>query len=415
MTRGTPASIAWRYLRNNRSHGAVRTIAAISIAGVAIATAAILCVLSVFNGFKEILTDRNDLILPDVEITPRSGKVIANADSVAETLRANREVAEATPMVEDQALAIFNTREMPVMLRGVDFEALKRITKIDSIMLGEEPVPASPLDFDPPAGLISPGVASRLGSYSPSDRIFLFAPRREGRINIANPAMSFFQDSITAIGVFESRRNEMDANSVFVPIEVARGLLQYDTEATSIVAKCTPDTDPATLAGNLRISLGRDYVVKDRAQIQEISFRMVNIEKWITALLLFFILIIASFNIISTMTMIVLEKRGSISVLRAMGMRSRQIGRVFAWESFYITSIGAIAGILLGTALCLLQEHFGLIKIGGDETRMIMQDYPVRLLARDILPVGAAVMLTGLLTSLTASSFARSRISGKRR
>ncbi len=142
---------------------------------------------------------------------------------------------------------------------------------------------------------------------------------------------------------------------------------------------------------------------------------MVNIEKWITALLLFFILIIASFNIISTMTMIVIEKKGSISIFRSLGMKSSAIGRIFAWESFYITSIGAISGLILGIVLCLLQEHYGFINLGGDEATMIIQKYPVKLLIQDIIPVGTAVMLTGLFTSLIASSFARSRISGKHR
>ena len=415
MTKGTLAGIAWRYLRHRLPHSAIKAVAAISIAGVAVATAAILCVLSVFNGFKEVLTERDDLITPDVVITPAKGKTILNGDSLANAIPGMRGVAEATPMVEDQALAIFNMQEMPVMLRGIDFSAFRKITGIDSLIIAGEKIYSDPLAIDPPSGLLSPGVASRLGSYSSDDRIFLFAPRREGRINLANPAMSFFTDSITATSVFESRRSEIDINTVYVPLELARGLFQYDTEATSIIAKCAPGIESAHTAEMLRKALGNAYEVKDRVESQEINFRMVNIEKWITALLLFFILIIASFNIISTMTMIVIEKNRSIKVFRALGMTSGKIGRIFAWESLYITLAGALSGLAIGIILCLLQEHFGFIKISGDATRMILQDYPVRLLARDILPVAGAVLLTGFFTSLTAASFARSRISGKRR
>lgn len=148
---------------------------------------------------------------------------------------------------------------------------------------------------------------------------------------------------------------------------MARGLFQYDAEATSIAIKAAPGKDPQALAADIAGKIGAAYEVKDRQRQQEMSFRMVQIEKWVTSLLLLFILIIASFNIISTLTMFVLEKRRSISTLRALGMSRRDIGSIFGWESLYVTFIGAAAGVLLGLGLCLLQQEFGLIKMG--ETR----------------------------------------------
>lgn len=418
---GLSARIAWRYLWKKKSYGAVSAIAAVAVTGVAVATAAILCVLSVFNGFKDVLLTSSSRILPDVEITPREGKVIPDGDSVASTLSSIAGVEVAMPAVEDQALVIFNGKEMPVMLRGVDPAKFSRITAIDSLIVAGDKMPADALDQEVPLGLASVGVGQQLRAYSPGeDRLFLFAPRREGRLNPSNPLASFFTDSVAVAGVFRSDQSEYDANSVYVPIEVARGLFQYDAEATSILVKAAPSVDPAELAASVSSALngeaGNDgeYIVRDRARLEEVSFRMVEIEKWVTALLLFFILVIASFNIISTMTMFVLEKRRSLMTLRALGMRKGRIGGVFAWESMYVSLLGGTCGVILGIGLTLLQQYLGLITIGARESGEAMP-YPVRLVWSDLWVVGAAILAIGVFTSLIAASFARSRISEKRR
>lgn len=413
MTGGSPAGIAWRYLRCNSRDRSVATIAGIAVTGVAIATAAILCVLSVFNGFKAALTDRSDLLTPDIEIRSRQGKSIHQADSILSVVSELPGVLHASPVIEEQALAIFDTHEMPVILRGVRFDEYRRITSLDSILVLGDPIPEDPLACDPPAGVISVGTASRLQLYNPGnlsgDRLFLFAPKRNGRINLANPAASFFTDSITVSAIFESQQTDFDANTVYLPIEVAEGLIQYDDQASAIILRANSVSDLPQLKRTISVTLGDAYTVRDREEMQEISFRMVNIEKWITSLLLFFILIIASFNIISTMTMVVIEKKRSLNALTAIGMPRHRIGRIFAWESFYITLVGAVAGLVLGVILCLLQEHFGFIKLEGNGNEMIMQSYPVKLIWFDILPVAAGVLLTGLFTSLIAAAFARNR------
>lgn len=418
MTEGSPAGIARRYLRRSSRDRSVATIAGIAVTGVAIATAAILCVLSVFNGFKSVLTQRSDRLTPDLEISAVHGKVIANSDSILNIVNLIPGVLRATPIIEEQALAIFDTHEMPVMLRGVNFDEYRRIASLDSIIISGDQIPENPLDYDPPAGVISIGTASRLRLYNPGvaggDRLFLFAPKREGRINIANPAASFFTDSITVAGIFESEQSESDANTVYLPIEIAEGLLMYDGEATAVIVRAENHAGIPALKREITQRLGSAYSVRDREEMQEMSFRMVNIEKWITALLLFFILIIASFNIISTMTMSVIEKKRSLKALRAIGMARKRIGHIFAWESFYITLIGAITGLAIGVVVCLIQQKFGIIKIdGGNSDNIIAQAYPVELIWTDIIPVAAAVLLTGLFTSMIAAAFARSRSSAK--
>ncbi len=402
------AGIAWRYLWRRKSHGAVSAIATVSVTGVAVATAALICVLSVFNGFRDLLVSQNDRVLPDVEVLPASGKVIADADSLAAAVAAVEGVELASPVVADQALALYQGHEMPVMLRGVDAQALRRYTLIDSLIIAGRVMPGNAIDYNPPAGMVTVGVASRLRIYREGERLFLFAPRREGRINIANPAMSFLTDSIELSGVAETLQSDYDAATVIVPIEVARGLFQYDTQGSSIAVKGRQGEDIAALGRRIAAAIGERYVVKDRMAQQEVNFRMVQIEKWVTGLLLLFILIIASFNIISTMTMFVLEKRRQMRTLRALGMERGRVGGIFAWESLYITLLGGVAGILLGVLLCLLQQHFGLIGMQGGEN-MLVRSYPVRLMWSDLWIATLPILAIGLLTAWIAAAFARSR------
>ncbi len=364
--------------------------------------------LSVFNGFRDLLVSQNDRVLPDVEVLPASGKVIADADSLAAAVAAVEGVELASPVVADQALALYQGHEMPVMLRGVDAQALRRYTLIDSLIIAGRVMPGNAIDYNPPAGMVTVGVASRLRIYREGERLFLFAPRREGRINIANPAMSFLTDSIELSGVAETLQSDYDAATVIVPIEVARGLFQYDTQGSSIAVKGRQGEDIAALGRRIAAAIGERYVVKDRMAQQEVNFRMVQIEKWVTGLLLLFILIIASFNIISTMTMFVLEKRRQMRTLRALGMERGRVGGIFAWESLYITLLGGVAGILLGVLLCLLQQHFGLIGMQGGEN-MLVRSYPVRLMWSDLWIATLPILAIGLLTAWIAAAFARSR------
>lgn len=407
------ASIAWRYLCKKKSHGAVSVIAIVSVVGVAVATAALVCVLSVFNGFRMLLVDRSDLILPDIEVTAVNGKLISEADSLTALIKDVKGVEVASPILADQALAIFSQKEMPVMLRGVEPQAFRHYTHIDSLIVSGITLPSNAMEYEPPAGLISVGVASRLQAFNPGECLFLFAPKREGRINLANPAASFFTDSITTVGIFESLQNEYDAATIYVDIEMARELLQYGSDATSIVVKGNADVDLSSLSDAIAGVVGKHFVVRDRLHQQELNFRMVQIEKWVTGLLLLFILVIASFNIISTMTMFVLEKRRQMRTLRSIGMAGASIGEIFGWESLYITFIGALSGIVSGIGLCLLQEHFGLIKMQGNAENMLLQAYPVKLIWSDLWMVTIPVVLIGLLTAWIASAFARSRISEK--
>ena len=375
--------------------------------GVAVATAAIICVLSVFNGFHAILSAKLDILAPDVRVTPAAGKVFSDADSVTALLADVEGVELAMPSVTDNALAIVNSREMPVTLRGIDPSLYSRITSVDSITFGGTGAEA----VTPGSVLASVGVARQLGIRLAGEQMFIFAPKREGRVNLANPMSSFITDSVAVADVFQAMQSDYDEKTVICDIATARDLFQYDNEATAIEVKTRPGADPVKVAQAISGKLGPTAVVKDRFRQQEINFRMVSIEKWMTFLLLIFILIIASFNIISTLCMLIIEKQPSLSTLSAIGMSRRKIGATFWWESIFVSLLGGIAGIALGLILCLLQEHFGLIKLGGDPDALVIQAYPVRVIASDVVIALLPVLAIGLATASIATAFAKSRIS----
>lgn len=401
-----PARIAWRYLRAPKSHSAVSAISIISVVGVAIATAAIVCVLSVFNGFKGLLSDTLDLLAPDVLVTPATGKTFADADSLINIIGKIDGVGTAMPTVTDNALAIYNAKEMPITLRGVVPDIYSEITEIDSLFVNGEGIAG----YSPDDAAVSVGVAQQLGTGAGTEGLFLFAPRREGRVNLSNPMASFLTDSVSVGGIFQSLQSEYDENTVICDISTARELFQYTTEATAIEIDTDPDANISDVAAEISRTLGEKAIVKDRFQQQETHFRMVNIEKWMTFLLLIFILLIASFNIISTLCMLIIEKQSSMATMSALGMNRRQIGKTFWWESIYVSLAGGIGGIILGVALCLIQEKFGLIKLGGDPDILVIQAYPVIVEWSDLFVALIPVAVIGIITAWISAAFARSRI-----
>lgn len=409
MKRGPLAlKIAWRYLSASKRHGAVNAISLISVVGVAVATAAIVIVLSVFNGFRYHLNARLDSLTPDVAVTPRLGKTIPAGDSLALALQELPGVELAMAEVTDNALVIADSKEMPVTLKGVTPEVFSRITTIDSLLLDGAPMK----DYAEKEASIAVGVAQRLGIYSTDKNLLVFAPKRKGRVNMANPAASFITDSLEIGSVFRSMQSEFDENTVICDISTAREMFQYEDEATSILIKAQPGTDPTRLANTVRERLGEDFIVKDRLQQQEVNFRMVAIEKWITFVLLVFILLIASFNIISTLCMIILDKGYSLRTLRDIGMSRGRIGNIFWWESIFITLAGAGTGLILGFAVSLIQEKFKIIKLAGDAESLVIQAYPVKVEWLDLAVTMIPVAVIGIIAAWISRSFARARVPG---
>ena len=422
MKPGGSPIVAWRYLTGRKTHSAVNAIAAVAVAGVAVATAAMICVMAVFNGFHSLLADRLDRMTPDVTVTPLTGKTIADGDSLAEVLGRLPGVALATPVVADNALALNAGHETPVQLRGVRAADYRRMTALDSILIGDsEPLEeidregfVDPETYEvtaPPANAsASIGAASRAGINRLGTTITVFAPKRLGRVNMANPLNSFVVDSLKITSVYESEQSDFDENTIVTDIETVRGLFLYDTEATSVDIMAAPGTDASLLAARVKEAVGKGFKVRDRAEQHTVSFRMVNVEKWMSFLLLAFILVIASFNIISTLSMMVVEKEDSMRTLRALGMSRRGIGGVFAWESLFVTLAGGLGGILLGCGLCLAQQKWGFIHLAGNPEELVVKAYPVALQWGDIAATLLPLAAVGLLCAAVSASFARSRL-----
>ncbi len=444
--------MAWRYLFARKSHSAVSIIAIVSVCGVALATMATVCVLSVFNGFRGLVAERDSRITPDLLITPASEPVIANADSLAEAVASMPGVEVASPVVIDNAVAYRMHMQLPVKLLGVDPEAFRRLTGVNSMIKpggrylsstdseatphgteGAEESVAAAGEFDEDAlfadigveetldevnapvqqTLLSIGAASQLGvsaAVNPeeldAEGVVLFMPRRTATtLNEANPAASFMTDSLAIAGVVESEQNEFDANTMIVDLSLARSLLEYDTQASAIYVKVSQQK-PMT-AEELQRHLGDRYEVRDRLQQQTVHLRMISIEKWITFLLLSFILLIASFNVISTISMLIVDKRQDILTLSRLGASGRMISEIFCWESAYVCAAGTVSGALLGVVLCLLQQHFGFIGIGGDASMLIVTAYPVEVRFTDLLWVLIPAVAIAFVTAFVAARFAR--------
>lgn len=399
--------IALRYLFSKKTHNAVNIISLISVIGVAVATMAIVCVLSVFNGFEDVAAKSLSRLDPELKVLPVKGKVIANADSLAQEISKIEGVKIALPEIEEQAFAIFRQKQMPVVIKGVD-SLCQQLVNIDSTIIdGQFLLRDSMACY----ASLSPGVAIKLEARPQGwNYIGIYVPTRTGRINPSNPMTAFCADSLLVSSVFQVNQPEYDNDRIIMPIENARMLLEYTTEAHSVGIAVADNATIDAVAQAISQKIGSEYVVKDRYAQQERSFKMISIEKWVTFLMLAFILIIASFNIISTLSMLVIEKDDNIVTFNAMGATRKMITRIFMLEGWLISMFGGVIGIIIGVLLCLAQQWGKFIKLGGDPSALTIDAYPVRVVATDLLIVFALVLIVGFITSQVTSLFTRRRL-----
>ena len=402
-----PLKIALRYLKSKKAHNAVNIISIISICGVVVTTAALVCVLSVFNGFKDVIESRLARLDPEIAICQTQGKTIADADSVINVVSSINGVEKAMPVLEDQALAIYADYQMPVRLKGVPAN-YHEINAIDSVIIdGSYALKDEVSNF----AVVGIGTALNLRLRANSLRMLQFyAPRREGRVNLANPIDAFTSDSLFVSSIFQVQQNSYDQDMIFVPLDFARNLFDYDAQASQIELKLSKEANEQKVMKDIQQALGASYQVKNRLMQQAESFRMVNVEKWVTFLLLAFIMIIATFNIISTLSLLIIEKDECIATLQNLGATNQQITRIFVAEGWLITMLGAVLGIVLGVLLCLGQQTFGWLKLNADPTQVIVAAYPVKVMWFDLIIVLLLVAAIGFVTSLVTSNIMRRRL-----
>ena len=389
--------IARRYLVSKKSHHAINIISAISVVGVAVATLALVCTLSVFNGFRDLVAQLFTSFDPQLEVTTAAGVSVQADDPALACVRRNPDVSVVTECMEDQALALFRGRQAVVTLKGVD-DNFVRCTDLEDILYGEGTFMLHAADLN--YGVPGIGLAMQLGcGYRYEGAITVCAPRKGERVNMANPAASFNTDELYSSGlVFSVRQRKYDDNLLLCPIDMARRLFDRPGEVTSLELKLAEGADAETVKERLQNALGDRFVVKDRYDQQEDVFRIMNIEKVIAYIFLTFILLVACFNIIGSISMLIIDKKHDIDTLRHLGADDRFIERVFLFEGWLISTVGALIGIVLGLALCLAQQHFGWLKLGESSGNFIIDAYPVSVHALDVV----AIFITVAVVSFVA-------------
>lgn len=387
-----PLLIAQRYLFAHKSQNAINVISAISALGVMVATAAIVIVLSVFNGLNGLVTRLFGSFDPDLRIEAAEGKSFVVDSLVVAAVDGCRGVAAWSEVVEDNALVRYGKRQMPATVMGVGAN-YDDVTSIDSIVVEGA--------FRPGQCLLGEVLASRLSVSSLSfvPNVVFYAPKRRGRVSMSRPERSFVERVERVGGVFSVQQVDYDASRVLASIETARALFDYpDTVATSISARVAAGADAARVADELRGRLPDGLVVKDKWMQHESFFKMMEVEKLMAFAILLFIALIAAFNIIGSMSMLIFEKKESIAVLRSMGADGAMVTRVFLFEGWLLSVGGAVLGLLLGVGLTLAQERWGVVGFGGDES-YIIDSYPVELWWPDVAAVFVSVAALAALAA----------------
>lgn len=389
--------IARRYLFSKKSHNAINVISTISVCGIAIATMAMVCVLSIFNGFGGIVEGMFNAFDPDLKITVKEGKVFDYHTSEFEKALQVNGIQTISESLEESALFMFNESQVPVLMKGVS-EEFKLMTDMEKLVVdGSFKLREDVVDYTTLGVGLALTLGARPGFINP---IEIYAPKRDVRVNLANPAAAFTKGYVQIGGVFSLNSPEYDEQMAIIPIQLARDLFGYDSEVSSLDIQLDPNISVSKVKREIQRILGDNFLVKDRFEQQKESYRMLQIEKWVTFLILAFILLIAVFNVVGSLSMLIVEKQDDIKSLQNMGASDQLISRIFLYEGWLITFTGIIVGIIIGLVLCLLQQYFGLLRLSDTPGAYIIDAYPVIVKIADIVIVFAVVSLIGLLTVL---------------
>ena len=391
-----PFYIARRYLFSKKSHNAINVISAISVCGVALATLALVCTLSVFNGFQDLVSTFFTAFDPQLKIVPASGKVFDGKDKRIQLLKNIPEVALMCESVEDNALVQYQGKQAMAVVKGME-DNFDELTPIDTILFGRGEL----LLHDEVVDYAIPGVqllASLGTGVRFLDPLEIYAPKRGAKVNMANPAASFNSGNLFSSGlVFAVNQEKYDGSYIITSLQFARKLFQYTDEVSAVNLKLVAGADVDAVKRKIENVLGNDFRVLDRYEQQADTFRIMEIEKLISYLFLTFILMIACFNVIGSLSMLIIDKRDDAATLRNLGADEGQIFRIFLFEGRMITFIGAVSGIVLGVLLCWLQQRFGLISLGSSGS-FIVDAYPVSVHWGDIVLIFVTVVAVGFLS-----------------
>ena len=391
-----PFYIARRYLFSKKSHNAINIISMVSVCGVVIATIALVCTLSVYNGFDNLVASWFSNFDPELKITPRTGKVFDPTTAQFQEVRQLPEIAVFCEVLQDNALVRHKERQEVAVVKGVE-ENFRNLTQIDSVLLdGRFALQEDVVNYATLGIGLAATIGLRAGFVSPLE---IYVPKRNESVNMTNPAASFNQEYTYISGVFCVNQQVYDENYMLIPLPLARTLFHYEKEVSAIELKLAEGANLSKVKKQLNNKLGADFVIKDRYEQQEASFKMMQIEKWMTFLILCFILAIALFNVVGSLSMLMLEKKDDVRTLRNMGADDELIRRIFLFEGWMISTMGALIGIAIGLFLCYLQQAFGLIKLGQASGAFLVDAYPVQIVFSDVLIVFVTVLSIGFLAA----------------
>ena len=394
-----PFYIARRYLFSKKSTNVINVISVISMVGVAVTTMALVIVLSVFNGFHDLVASLLTNFDPQLKVVPAQGKTAPADDPLLVKLKHLPEVEVATECVEDQALAFYNDKQAMVTVKGVE-ENFDSLTHISDILYGDGSftLQAANLQY----GIIGIRLAQTLGTGARWDGyIKLFAPKREGQlVDATDPSDGFVVDSIISPGVvFAVNQARYDKAHIVTSIGFARGLFDQQGMLSSLEFRLKPGSDLGSVKSEMQDIVGTKYRVLDRFEQQADTFKIMQIEKVLAYIFLTFILVVACFNIIGSLSMLIIDKKNDVATLRDLGADDRQVTRIFLFEGRMISVIGAVVGILLGLLLCWLQQTYGLVKMGESSGTFIVNAYPVSVHYWDVVVVFFTVVVVGWIAA----------------
>ena len=391
--------IARRYLFSKKSHHAINVISGVSVCGVALATLALVCTLSVFNGFQDLVSMMFTAFDPEIKITAANGKVFDSQNEQIQLLRELPEIEVFSESLEDNAMVQYKGRQTMVVIKGIE-ENFNQLTAIDSILYGrgEWILQDEVVDYAVPGIELVSVLGTGIRFLDPLE---VYAPKRGVKINVANPSTSFESSYLHSSGlVFAVNQQKYDASYILTSLSFARELFQYETEVSSIELKLAANADIKKAKNKIQRMLGTDFLVLDRYEQQADTYRIMEVEKLISYVFLSFILLVACFNVIGSLSMLIIDKRNDVVTLRNLGANNRVISFVFLFEGYMITFFGALIGIGLGLILCFIQQEFGVIPLGSGASAgaFVVDAYPVSVYATDVVLVLITVLVTGFLS-----------------
>lgn len=388
--------IARRYLFSKKSHNAINIISGISVLGVAVATMAMMCTLSVFNGFQDLVADLFTAFDPELCVTPMDGQTVSMKDDALVRLSKSKLVDVYTPVLEGQALVVQDGRQHVVTIMGVD-DNFSEQSQIEDILYGDGSfcLHADVLEY----GVLGIQLAQQLGlSASFVDPLQVYAPKPGEKVNLANPLSSFNHDELQSPGVvFMVRQAKYDGQYILTSLSFAQRLFDRQGRLSAVELKLKPGVSVSKAKRQLQAELGERFRIEDRYEQQDDIFRVMRIEKLISYCFLSFILLVACFNIIGSLSMLMIDKRQDIGTLRSLGATDSQICTIFRLEGHIISLAGALLGLLLGAVLCWVQQEYGLVSMGDSEGNFIVDAYPVSVYLSDIALVLVTVLAVGWL------------------